>query len=182
MGFFDDEGTERSALYKLFSSLFIEGPSEEVIVTMKAMFQMKFDETTDEIGADFVRLFQGHGSHLKPFESFYNYPFGDTPRVWGRAASEVQGAYQSAGVMIDEEINLIPDHISAELLFMAFLTEHDLGDQQKRFLEDHLLRWVPELCEEILKHAHTTFYREVAELLKEFITSDYKEFGNGGEE
>src|SRR3990172_10154232 len=118
MDLYDDENAERAALYRLFRSVFAGEPSEEELVTVKEMFQMKFDETADEIGNDFRSLFREPLLRLLPYESFYNYPLGDRPGLWGKAAYAVQEFYRSAGVMIDEEANLAPDHLSVELLFM----------------------------------------------------------------
>ena len=176
MTLIDDDNYERSALYKLFSSLFMQEPPEETLVTMRGMFQMKFEETASEIGKDFRHLFQEPAGHLQPYESLYSYPLGDKPRLWGKVTKEIQERYRSAGLMIDDAIHLIPDHISAELLFMSYLIEQGLTDRQTSFLEDHLLAWIPEYCTELQKHAYTTFYKEVAELLKEFVSSDYEEF------
>jgi TorA maturation chaperone TorD len=76
--------------------------------------------------------------------------------------------------MIDEEISIIPDHISAELLFMSYLIENGLTEHRIKFLREHLFRWVPEYCDEIQRHANSAFYKEVANILKEFILSDYE--------
>ncbi|MGD0885031.1 MAG: molecular chaperone TorD family protein [Thermodesulfovibrionales bacterium] len=180
MNLIDDDNYERASLYKLFSSLFMQKPSEEALVTMRGMFQMKFEETVSEIGKDFGYLFQEPAGHLPPYESLYSYSLGDRPRFWGKVTEEIQECYRSAGLIIDEEIHLIPDHISAELLFMSYLIERGLTDRQRSFLEDHLLAWIPEYCTELRKHAYTTFYREVAELLKNFVSSDYEEFESNG--
>lgn len=174
-----DEEIERARLYKLFSSLFMKEPAEDVLVQLREMFRMKFDDTPGEIGRDFSGLFLRPDFHLSPHESLYNYPLGETPRLWGRATEEVQAFYRSAGLMIDEEADLIPDHVGVELLFMSFLVENNLVDRQRAFMEDHLLRWVPDYCDEIEKHAGTTFYKELAVLVKDFIASDYEEL-NGG--
>jgi len=176
---YDNDNFERASLYKLFSTLFMREPNEELLISMKAMFAMKFDETEREIGQDFRTLFHDPKGHLQPYESLYNYAPGDRPRLWGKTAGEVQEIYQSAGIMIDEEINLIPDHLSAELLFMSYLIENGLAEEQELFLVNHLLAWIPEYCDELQRHARTTFYREVAGLLKEFMSSDSEEFHHG---
>jgi TorA maturation chaperone TorD len=176
----DEDNYERASLYKLFSSLFMQEPTEEVLETLKEIFQMKFDETTDEIGKDFRHLFQKPAGHLAPYESLYSYPLGDRPRLWGKVTEKVQECYRSAGLMIDEEIHVIPDHVSAELLFMSYLIDQGLTDRQKSFIEDHLLTWMPAYCDELQEHARTTFYKEVAEMLKEFLSSDYEEFESSG--
>ncbi len=180
MPFYDDEESiERVELYKLFASVFIGQPSDELIFQLKDMFQMKFADSPHEIRMDFARIFLGPNGRLMPYESLYNYPLGDRPRLWGRAAEEVQSFYISAGIVMDEEISLIPDHISAEMLFMSYLVENGISELQKKFLEEHLVKWIPEYCNELQKYAGTTFYKEVANILKEFILSEHELMSEG---
>lgn len=176
MAFYSGEDVERAKLYKLFSSLFVQEPSDEMLVEIKNIFGMRFNDTLYEIKIDFAHLFSETSGRLLPYESLYNYPLGDKPRLWGKATEEVQKFFRSAGLTIDEEIDIIPDHLSAELLFMSYLVESGLIERQKRFLGEHLLVWIPEYCFEIQRHAQTTFYKEVATLLKELIVSDGEEF------
>ena len=42
-------------------------------------------------------------------------------------------------------------------------------DVQKRFLEDHLVRWVPGFCDKVEDQASSSFYREMASLTKAFL-------------
>ncbi|HXX57013.1 MAG TPA: molecular chaperone TorD family protein [Thermodesulfovibrionales bacterium] len=174
MKYFDDSGSERAAFYRLFASLFMQEPSEETLLSIKALLTMEFNDTAEEIGADFRQLFLDETGHLQPYESLYNYPLGEEPRLWGKATEEVQRLYRTADLMIDEETNLLPDHLSLELLFMSYLAERGLSEDQKAFLGDHLLTWVPVFCDEVMKHCRTTFYREAAALLKEYLSSDYE--------
>lgn len=171
------EELERAKLYKLFSSLFMERPTDEILIQIKDIFGIKFDDTLYEIGMDFTHFFSEPSGHLLPYESLYNYPLGEISRFWGKATEEVQKFYKSAGLMIDEEIDLIPDHLSVELLFMSYLIEQGLIEYQKGFIEKHLFVWVPAYCDEVQKLAKTTFYKEVAVLLREFILIDCEEFG-----
>jgi TorA maturation chaperone TorD len=60
---------------------------------------------------------------------------------------------------------------------MSYLVEHGFIELQKSFLEGHLFTWVSEYCNEVQKHAQTTFYKDVAVLLKEFIFTECEEFG-----
>lgn len=179
MEFYHDEGIERAELYKLFSALFMEEPEDRVILRIREMFRMKFDDTFQEIRTDFIGLFLRPDRHLSPHESLHNYPLGETPGLWGSATEKVQAMYHSAGLMIDEERDLIPDHLGMELLFMSYLIENGLVEQQRKFMDEHLLRWVAEYCGEVEKHAATTFYKEVAILLKEFVVSDSEELSGG---
>lgn len=175
MNLYDEDDAERAETYELFAGLFLKEPTTEVLLQMKEMFRMTFDETFTEIGIDFRHLFSGSEKHPPPCESLYNYPVGDKPRLWGRMTEEVRELYRSAGLMIDEEIDLIPDHVSAELLFMGYLIDNGLEEVQAEFLDEHLLKWIPPFCEEVKNRAETTFYKEVADLLKEFILSDYEQ-------
>lgn len=173
MATMDEEEIERAELYKLFATLFSREPSDEIIYQFRDMFQMRFTEPPQAIRMEFLNLFSSH--QLSPHESLYNYPPYELPRLWGKATEEVEAFYNSVGLMIDEEISLIPDHISAELFFMSYLVENKLLKEQKLFMEKHLLQWVPLYCDELEKHASTTFFREVAMLLKEFIITDYED-------
>lgn len=177
MNFIDDDDLERSNFYKLFSPLFLRNPDEDTLIRIKEIFEIKFGDSSEEIQMDFSYLFSDAGGRLPPFESLYNYLLSDKPRLWGTATEEVQGLYESAGITLDEEIELIPDHLSAELLFMSYLIENHLTEQQKFFLEKHLLAWVLDYCDEIRRIARTSFYIRVAELLTEFILDECEEFG-----
>lgn len=170
-----EEDIERSELYRLFANLFMEQPSNEMVAHVRDMFQLEFDETLEEIRRDFNNIF-GVGKKLPPFESLYNYPLGDSPRLWGKAAEDVQSLYNSAGLMIDEETGLAPDHISVEFLFMSYLIENQMYDLQVKFIENHLLKWIPDYCDAIQKHAETEFYKVIANMVKEFILSEYEDY------
>ncbi len=177
---FDDTNAERQSTYQLISPLFLREPDEETITRVKEIFDIKFGDSSDEIRMDFFYLFSEKGGRLPPYESLYNYPLSDKPRLWGTATAEVQGLYGSVGITLDEEIELIPpDHLSAELLFMSYLIERRFTEQQKFFLENHLLVWVPDYCDEIKRIARTSFYGRVAELLTDFILDECEEFGIG---
>jgi TorA maturation chaperone TorD len=179
VAFYDNiEDIERAEIYRLFAGLFIREPADDVIFRMKEMFNMQFNDLPAEIRMDFTRIFLSPYGSLLPYESLYNYPLGDRPKLRGRTAEEVQAFYTSARIMIDEELNLIPDHISAEMLFMSYLIENGISELQKKFLEYHLARWIPVYCDELQKYAGTGFYKEIALILKEFILSEAEEIGS----
>ncbi|HCZ11721.1 MAG TPA: hypothetical protein DHV16_05600 [Nitrospiraceae bacterium] len=178
MPFYDnEEDIERAELYRLFAGIFMKEPSDELILHAKDMFQMKFEEMPGEIRVDFMNVFLRPDGRFMPCESLYNYPLGDRPGLWGRAAEEVQALYGSTGLVMGEETGLMPDHISMEMLFMSYLIENGLHDLQWKFLDEHLVRWIPEYCDEVRRHAGTVFYKEVANVMKEFILSEYEALG-----
>lgn len=176
---FDGGDQERAELYRLFAAVFLEEPDEEFLVNLKEAFGMGFDEPEYEIRADFRRLFSGPAPLLRPYESLYNYPFGEQPLTSGSTAHTVSEHYKAAGLLIDEEAGLAPDHLSVELLFISYLIEHGRTEEQKDFLSEHLLRWVPAFAADLEKQAGTAFFREIAGLLRELITSDGEELDSG---
>jgi TorA maturation chaperone TorD len=94
-------------------------------------------ETADEIKRDFDRLFPYPEGKLPPIESFF------LTLENSSHADEVSAYYASAGLTIDEEFELIPDHLYLELLFMSYLIETNRYDLQKKFLDEHLMNWIP---------------------------------------
>jgi putative dimethyl sulfoxide reductase chaperone len=177
VNFFDDDTPDRSYFYKLFSPLFLRVSDDETLEQIKDIFEIKFGDSSDEIQIDFSYLFSDTGGRLPPYESLYNYSLADKPRPGGTAAKEVEALYEATGINIDEDIELVPDHLSAELFFMSYLIENDLIEEQKFFLENHLLVWVPDYCDEIKRIARTSFYKRIAELLTELILDECEEFG-----
>ncbi|GBE05880.1 hypothetical protein BMS3Abin10_01521 [bacterium BMS3Abin10] len=48
---------------------------------------------------------------------------------------------------------------------------------EKKFIEEHLLKWIPIFCDKVITWAELPFYREMAKLTKFFI-----EFENEGKD
>jgi TorA maturation chaperone TorD len=46
---------------------------------------------------------------------------------------------------------------------------------ERRFLDEHLSRWVPAFCDKVMAAAELSFYRELAGLTKRFIEFDREE-------
>jgi TorA maturation chaperone TorD len=174
-----DEDIERAELYRFFAGLFMQEPSDETIMQAKDMFQLEFDDTFQEIRIEYNHLFSIPNGHLIPCESLYNYPVGEKQKLWGAAAERVEAFYSSAGLMIDVETNLMPDHISAEFLFMSYLIDNRLNRLQSRFLKEHIGVWVPGYCDMLKDHASTGFYKEIADVLKEFVLFEIEGFESG---
>ncbi len=171
---YENQEAERAEIYKLFSALFMKGPAPQIVEEVKEMFRIESDESLDEIGRDFASVFLRPDLHMSPYESLYNPSPGEMPGLGGKTASEVRSFYEAAGLTLDEEMNLMPDHLSVELLFMSYLIENNRFEEQKGFMESHLFQWVPGYCDELQKRASTVFYKQAADLLKEFILSEYE--------
>ena len=169
MAVYDSSNIERAEAYRLLADFFLKTPEEDMLRAIKDDFDLESEETVEEIRRDFDRLFSYPEGKLPPIESFF-LTLENTS-----SADEVAELYAKAGLTIEEEFELIPDHLYLELLFMSYLIETNKYDLQKVFLREHLLNWVPYYCDELLKEAKTVFYREVAEITRDFLTTESEE-------
>ena len=78
------------------------------------------------------------------------------------------------------------DHVAVEFDFMSNLCnwtsqtiqKHDVENAlaylnlQNEFLRDHVLRWVPDLCNKLDDAASTSFYKALAHITLGFVTID----------
>ncbi len=115
-----------------------------------------------------------------PYESLYR-----SPEPSGGISFLVQVAeyYRYAQIDLSAERADRLDYLGLELDFMRLLCEEELrslgqGDTdeaegfahlQHRFLQEHLLPWVPRYCESLLSHSAAGFYQGVAHLLLGFL-------------
>jgi putative dimethyl sulfoxide reductase chaperone len=162
------EDSERAEAYKTLADLFFKPVSGESLEAIKEDFELDSRETAEDILADFNFILAYPGGKVPPLESLFSV-------AGAGAADEVRGFYLEAGLAIDEDFQLMPDHVSLEFLFMSYLIESKRPELQKRFLKGHIMNWVPYLCEEIRKEARTVFYREIAEITKDFLGREYEE-------
>lgn len=140
---------------------------------------------------EYQRLFVGLSRPaVYPYESCYREPDGQLAGPW---MAQVAALYANEGLT---PTGLLPDHIVAELAFMAHLTAcqaeaETRGDEasaqgyrekQVAFLRDHLVRWVPTFCEQVLAHTDDPFYTAAARLLQDVLTAEVEHSvpGSGG--
>lgn len=153
-------------------------------------FQKPEQELLDELAVEYTRLFLGPGQHISPYESVHHQRSGgQSGQLWGESTAEVKKFIESTGLSYDPDYKGLPDHISVELEFMQQLTlreeqawrEEDKDGAanclkiEKKFIEDHLVRWVPAFCDKVIKEAELPFYREMTALTKNFIEFEREE-------
>lgn len=143
-------------------------------------------DLSSQLSPEFTMLFRGlsrRRSPLPPYESVYleGRLFGDaTGKI-----TELFGRYS-----LQPQSNEPPDHISLELDFMRLLcqSEAEAGNggsgmldalhEEEKFLEEHLLRWVPALCEQIRKFDTKGFYKGLADITEGWIVYDRSVVGS----
>ena len=138
----------------------------------------------EDLAVEYAHLFLGPGKHISPHESVHHKKEGvQSGQLWGELTAEVKKIIESSGLEYKTEYTGLPDHISVELEFMqqVILREEqarqaddkDMAllclENEKKFIKEHLVRWVPIFCEKVIQEAELPFYREMAGLTKKFI-------------
>ena len=90
-----------------------------------------------------------------------------------------QRLYYEAGLKMDENFQLPPDHIAVEMEFMAYLCFNELeaqragdkekedyaGELQKTVIENHLATFACQFAEKLARSANSDFYKTIAWVL-----------------
>lgn len=144
------------------------------------------DNIHNSLHWDYTRLFIGpYELPAPPWESAY---LNDDRLLFQAETLNVRRAYLKYSFLPKDFGHEADDHLGLELDFMFQLTQLALFElekenvseylqilhDQKAFLEEHLLKWVPALSEKVVESAHTDFYRGMALILKGFLLLDLK--------
>lgn len=129
------------------------------------------ENAVEELAVDFATVFlaagSADGSAAIPCESVYTSP----KRLYMQQAWEdVRRVYAAHGLGRDDaQTGLHEDHLSLELEFMAWLIENGSIQEQKDFLNSHLLNWVPAFAAGIEKYARADFYKAAGQIIAAFL-------------
>ena len=144
-------------------------------------------ESPDTLLLDYSRLFLGPFDILaKPYGSVW---MEGEKVVMGDSTMAVLDLYREGGFDLDENFREVPDHIAAELefLYLLLFQENEArrsGDAKgaektsnlkRRFLQNHLGRWVAPFTEAMKNGADTAFYKTLAELTELFVEAEMQE-------
>lgn len=191
----------RTIVYRLLKNLFLKPPSKEILGNLRKLNSFEnignpdlvgglehlrkgADCEKDKLALEHTRLFIGpYKLPAPPYESVYR---TKERLVMQQPTIEVRKAYLQAGLEVKGIYTSPDDHISAELEFMEYLcdkTASSLKNQdayetmkhielQRKFLEEHLNKWIPAFSDDIIKNTKQDFYKGAALLLRGFISSE----------
>ncbi len=145
------------------------------------------------LGVEFTRLFRGVSPGYGP-PSPYEHVYRDEALRSGKRRSEeapvnigeVLEIYHEAGTQFYKETSDLPDYIGIELEFMGYLIKRESEcwrqknrldaveylKMEKKFLNEHLLLWIPDFCERIITEARVDFYRGLGLFIKDYLNFD----------
>lgn len=147
-------------------------------------YNIQDEEVYSKLHWDYTRLFVGpYELPAPPWESAY---LNNERLLFKEETLNVRRFYLKYSFLPVEFEHEADDHLGLELDFMFRLNElaidaigcekskelFQLLNDQKLFLEEHLLKWVPQLAELVIVHANTDYYRGMAKILKGFLQLD----------
>ena len=130
-----------------------------------------------KLAVEHTRLFGGLSQSYGPPPPYESVALeGKLP---GEATIAVAAAYAGAGFDPPVPQAGPPDHAGAELRFLALLchreseawrsndrnTALDVVERERAFLDDHVLRWLPDHCEKLVAAANGPYHRAVLTLV-----------------
>ncbi len=177
----------------LLSSMYLCKPSKEAIYNwktlvaegtsiflrdMKAALEGINAESEEEVESliwEYTRLFIGpYKLPCPPWESVYASP---KRLMMQESADEVRRIYDELGLTVDDP-GVMPDHIGAELNFLALLFHgmHEEGENEahyinlaERLVNEHLLQWVPQFARDMEDASDMLFYKTLARTTRKLL-------------
>jgi TorA maturation chaperone TorD len=134
-----------------------------------------------DLERDYTRMFFSSKPRIAYlFESVYR-----EGKLLPESTIEIAGLYRDAGLTLSEDFRLPPDHIAVELEFFSFLLFKEIEGIEKKDKEvvdyakelqdlvvnQHIKLFALHLAERVAGHAHTTFYRTVAQILQRYYSN-----------
>jgi TorA maturation chaperone TorD len=119
--------------------------------------------------------------YVIPYESVYR-----EGCLRGQSSVYIKTIYNKLGFQIPRNYYELPDHIGIELAFMATLCKEEhkacgtkngkrarsLRKIESRFLNEHITRWLPELCNKICEKTKSSFYLGMSKITLDFVLAD----------
>lgn len=175
----------RSRAYQLFSHLFLQGQTAESQPLLAAIPELAahIRQGANQAAAAHYWLF---GLNVFPYEAIF---LDADNLLGGHVAESVARFYHETGYVAPDAES--PDHIGCELGLLAFLcgAEFDAAEDQKpqymqrmrhlqrRFLDAHVLRWLPALVQAIRQQG-APFYSALAELTLALVLEHRRALGD----
>lgn len=199
---------QRGAFYGSLARAF--GPVEDYLVEGRALQELRsLDPPGPRVAACISKLPEGKGlepddlrtltaerlrlfekGECPPYESSYR---SEKDPLKDVLMADVGGFYRALGLQPRGEL---PDHVVSELEFMGLLCLQEaramlkldgeaaelVREVERKFMSDHLGRWVERFRDAIQKEARVSLYPLLADLLVEFVGAEQYRLGAPSEE
>ncbi len=175
---------------------FLEALSVLEVEGIDGLMQKPEAELLEDLAVEYTRLFLGPGKHISPHESVHHQrEDGQWGELWGASTVEVKKFIEATGLSYTDDYKGMPDHISVEFEFMQQLIQREeqawkeadadkataCRQIEKKFVEEHLINWIPAFCEMVIQEAESPFYHAMAALTRSFIEFEMEEMKKNGD-
>lgn len=162
---------------------------ESLSAFLTALEQWCSPQCRETLEAEYNRLFAHLGSaQSPPYETEYGY---DNVFQKAEAMADIAGFYAAYGLEPAATNAERVDFLSTELEFMAYVTMHEAyarehneaahfdvcRDTQRKFLAEHLGRWVALFVQILLRSTANSFYTSAGKLMGTFLENETRLFG-----
>lgn len=142
-------------------------------------FRMPDAKAPNDLKIAYSRLFLYPSIRIiHPYESTYV-----EGQLMGDTAAQIVDSYIDAGLQLNADEHELPDHVSVEMAFMAYLAARAETDTamkwqqyQRSFLFEHLAHWLPQFFKKVEESAIHPFYCEAASMANKIIDDDLSSF------
>lgn len=115
----------------------------------------------DDLAADYAGIYLTHALRASPYESVWR----DEEKLMMQGPSfAVRDRYRAHGLMAANWRHTADDHVTNELAFLSYLLSCGDVQEARRFIDEHLLQWLPNFAERVTARASTRFYAALASL------------------
>jgi len=122
--------------------------------------------TDDALAADYAAIYLTHAFRASPCESVWR---DEDHLMLQEPTFAVRAWYRQHGLATTDWRTMPDDHLAVELAFCAHLLDHDQGDACARFIDEHLMAWLPLFGQRVAQRADTEVYAALAVLTVEAV-------------
>lgn len=152
----------------------LEEGLEQLIACTSQLEKLSTKEALKEVSVEFTHLFIGSPRpKAPPIESYY---FSNKRAIFDQKTVEMKEILNQHGLESTKKDKFPEDHLGLQLLLLAMKTEqlYTLDTEEEKraaikeqisFIDDHLLSWLPGICNDAKEHGRTGFYSGVLKVI-----------------
>ncbi len=153
---------------------------EQFLATMEQYRGRDAEEVLHELRIDWAHMYMGDRPRVTNTEGLWRFRAEgrDSVRMINRYTNEVADFMRECGVKRQPKYNDCIDYIENECDFAAFLANgpeylaemgRDNIEILGNFMDDHMLKWAPGFCDDVVRESTTPYYQALAALMQAFL-------------
>jgi TorA maturation chaperone TorD len=187
----------RSNVYRLLAVLYMKEVTPEVLEALKSK---QVAEAFEELCSDLWRFLHDPepekvlNNLAEEYAALFIVPGGIPPyesvRLKGQLSQEpawqVEEFYRKCGLVVRDDLRILPDHFGMELEFMGYLAGREADESvkdhqaeasgwrgfQSEFFRDHIEKWAFGFLRDLERYAFHPFYRGLGSLTLRFLEEE----------